>query len=98
MVGALGMAGSLISYEALSAGPINSANLVGKVLGDDAGKRRVEDILDTQKERVAALLEENADVVMALRDALIARDELVGESITEVIERAMAARSAPASV
>jgi len=96
MVGALGMAGSLISYEALSAGPINSANLVGKVLSDSEGKRRVEDILDSQKERVAALLEENADVVMALRDALIARDELVGESITEVIERALAARNTPA--
>jgi ATP-dependent Zn protease len=98
MVGALGMAGSLISYEALSSGPINSSNLVGKVLGDSEGKRRVEDILDTQKERVAALLEENADVVMALRDALIARDELVGEAITDVIERALAARAAPAPV
>jgi ATP-dependent Zn protease len=96
MVGALGMAGSLISYEALSSGPINASNLVGKVLGDLEGKRRVEDILDTQKERVAALLSDNADVVMALRDALIARDELVGESITEVIEGAIASRSAPA--
>jgi cell division protease FtsH len=98
MVGALGMAGSLISYEALSGGPINSSNLVGKVLGDPEGKRRVEDILDAQKERVAALLEENADIVMALRDALIARDELVGESIAEVIGRAIAARTTtPAS-
>jgi ATP-dependent Zn protease len=94
MVGALGMAGSLISYEALASGPIQASNLVGKVLADREGKRRVEDILDGQKERVAALLEENADVVKALRDALIARDELVGESITEVIERALAARRA----
>jgi cell division protease FtsH len=98
MVGALGMAGSLISYEALSSGPINASNLVGKVLGDGEGKRRVEDILDRQKEKVAALLEENADVVMALRDALIARDELVGRSIVEVIEDAIAARSATAPV
>jgi ATP-dependent Zn protease len=98
MVGALGMAGSLISYEALSSGPINASNLVAKVLGDAEGKRRVEDILDTQKERVAALLVENEDVVMALRDALIARDELVGEAITDVIEHAIAARkrAAPA--
>jgi ATP-dependent Zn protease len=96
MVGALGMAGSLISYEALSSGPINSSNLVGKVLGDAEGKRRVEDILDTQKERVAALLEENEDVVMALRDALIARDELVGEAITDVIGHAIAARKTAA--
>jgi ATP-dependent Zn protease len=95
MVGALGMAGSLISFEAMSGGPINASNLVGKVLADDEGKRRVEDILGRQKERVAALLEENADVVMALRDALIARDELVGEAITEVIGRAISARAAP---
>jgi hypothetical protein len=41
---------------------------------------------------------ENEDVVMALRDALIARDELVGEAITDVIEHAIAARkrAAPA--
>jgi cell division protease FtsH len=96
MVGALGMAGSLISYEALSSGPINASNLVAKVLGDAEGKRRVEDILDTQKERVAALLVENEDVVMALRDALIARDELVGEAITDVIEHAIAARKTAA--
>ena len=96
MVGALGMAGSLISSEALSSGPINSSNLVGMVLGDAEGKRRVEDILDTQKERVAALLEENQDVVMSLRDALIARDELVGEAITDVIERAIASRKTAA--
>jgi len=98
MVGALGMAGSLISYEALSSGPINASNLVAKVLSDAEGKRRVEDILDTQKERVAALLEENADIVMALRDALIARDELVGDAILRVIEDALSARQAPASV
>ena len=33
-------------------------------------------------------------MVMALRDALIARDELVGEAITEVIERAISGRDA----
>jgi cell division protease FtsH len=97
MVGSLGMAGSLISYDAMSQGPANASNLVGRVLGDPEGKRRVEDILEREKDRVAALLEENSDVVMALRDALIARDELVGEAITEVIERALAARSTPAA-
>jgi len=93
MVGALGMAGTLVSFEAIADGPINSSNLVSKVLGDAEGKRRVEDILDRQKERVAALLEENADVVHALRDALIARDELVGVAITEVIDGALAGRA-----
>ncbi len=70
MVGALGMAGSMISYEAMNNGPIAPANLVAKVLSDADSKRRVEDILNAQKERVAALLDENRDVVEALRDAL----------------------------
>ena len=93
MVGSFGMAGSLISYDAIAEGPISKTNLVAKVLGDSEGKRRVEDILDAQKQKVEALLEENRDVVIALRDALIARDELVGDEILQVIERALASRS-----
>ncbi|GIU99261.1 MAG: hypothetical protein KatS3mg014_0877 [Actinomycetota bacterium] len=92
MVGSFGMAGSLISYEAIAEGPIGSRNLVGRVLADPDGKARVEEILEAQRARVTALLEENRDVVVALRDALIARDELVGEEITETIELALAAR------
>jgi len=93
MVGALGMAGTMVSYEAMDSGPIASGNLVAKVLSDDDGKRRVEDILNAQKERVAALLDENRDVVEALRDALIERDELVGDAIVEVIDHALATRT-----
>jgi ATP-dependent Zn protease len=93
MVGSFGMAGSLISYDAVSEGPIGSKNLVGKVLGDADAKQRVEDILTEQRERVAELLDENRDVVTALRDALIERDELVGEDILVVIEKAVADRS-----
>ena len=37
------------------------------------------------------MLEENRDVVEALRDALIERDELVGDEIIEVIDQALAA-------
>ncbi len=93
MVGSFGMAGSLISYDAIAEGPIGRTNLVAKVLADKDGKRRVEDILETQKQRVAALLEENRDVVLALRDALMERDELVGDEIREVIEKALANRN-----
>ncbi len=93
MVGAFGMAGSLISYEAIAESVIGNKNLVAKVLSDADGKKRVEDILDTQKQRVTALLEENLDVVAALRDALMERDELVGDEILAVIERALSARN-----
>jgi cell division protease FtsH len=93
MVGAFGMAGSLISFEAVAEGVIGSKNLVGKVLADPDGKRRVEDILSTQKERVLALLDERRGVVTALRDALIGRDELVRDEILQVIEGALVAGS-----
>jgi ATP-dependent Zn protease len=93
MVGSFGMAGSLVSYDAVAEGPVGRKNLVGKVLSDPDAKQRVEDILDTQKARVAALLEEQRDVVAALRDALLERDELVGEEITEAIEKALANRT-----
>jgi ATP-dependent Zn protease len=52
----------------------------------------VEDILTSQKARVTALLEENRDVVLALRDALMEGDELVGAEILDVIEKALADR------
>jgi hypothetical protein len=40
------------------------------------------------------VLEENRDIVEALRDALIERDELVGDQITDVIRAALARRPA----
>jgi ATP-dependent Zn protease len=92
MVGSFGMAGSLISYEAVADGPITRSNLVGKVLANESTKQRVEDILEGQRERVRAVLAENRDVHAALRDALIARDELVRDDILEVVEQAIAAR------
>ncbi len=93
MVGSFGMAGSLISYDAVTQGPIGGANLVGKVLADSEGRQRVDDILEAQREKVIAVLEANRDVHAALRDALIARDELIRDDILEVIEQALSARS-----
>jgi cell division protease FtsH len=92
MVGAFGMGGSLVSFEAVSQGPIDGKNLVAKVLADGDAKQRLEDILDAQKGRVTGLLVDNVDVVCALRDALMERDELIGDQITAVIERALADR------
>ena len=66
---------------------------MGKVLADSEGKARVEDILTEQKERVTKLLEENRDVVIGLRDSLIARDELVGDEIMQQIELVLDSRN-----
>ena len=93
MVGSFGMAGSLISYDAVSQGPFGGANLVGKVLTDGEGQSARRRHPGGAAERVREVLEENRDVHAALRDALIARDELVRDEILEVIEKALANRS-----
>ena len=93
MVGALGMGGSLISFEAVSEAFVSHRNLVGKVLADTETKRRVESLLREQKDRIREVLDSNRDLVEALRDALLERDELVGEQILEVIRAALAKRA-----
>jgi ATP-dependent Zn protease len=90
MVGALGMAGSLISFEAVAEGAVSRTNLVSKVLADADAKRRVEAILERQRERATQVLLQHEPVLHALRDALLDRDELVGEDIARVIESARA--------
>jgi cell division protease FtsH len=92
MVGSFGMAGSLVSFEAVQDGPFSRSNLVAKVLANDEARRRVEDILEAQRERARAVLAENADLHQALRAALVERDELVRDEILDVIDRTIAAR------
>jgi ATP-dependent Zn protease len=87
MVGSFGMAGSLVSFEAVEAGPITQG-IVGKVLANESSREAVEKILDQAKSDVRALLDENRYLVAELRDALLERDELVGDEITEVIHEA----------
>ncbi|MCU1461420.1 MAG: ATP-dependent Zn protease, partial [Acidimicrobiales bacterium] len=95
MVGSLGMAGSLISFDAMA---INGAsNLVAKVLATDAGREAVDRILNDAKHAVRAMLDDRRVVVAALRDALLERDELVGDEIGDVIEKALADQPAPSS-
>ena len=84
--GSLGMAGSLVSYEA-AAHP-GGANLVAKVLASDSARTEVEHILDEAKATTRRLLEANRHLVEALRDALLEREELVGEEILDVIRDA----------
>jgi ATP-dependent Zn protease len=82
MVGSLGMGGTLLSYEAVQAG---GANLVAKVLSTDGGRDEVADLLAGAKAEVETLVRANRHIVEALRDALLERDELVGEEIAGVI-------------
>ena len=86
MVGAFGMAGSLISYD-LMAGP-PGASVVAKVLSSEEGKEAVSEILERSKAEVTRLLSENRHLIEALRDALLERDELIGQEIIDVLQRA----------
>jgi ATP-dependent Zn protease len=88
MVGSLGMAGSLISYDAMAVP--GSSNLVAKVLSTDGGRDAVDRILNGAKQAVRVMLDEHRGIVAALRDALLDRDELVGDEIGDVIEKALA--------
>lgn len=85
MVGSLGLGGSLVSYRALDSGPLGG-NLAARVLGDPEGRRQVERLLDEAKQRAIRLLSQNRQIVEALRDALIERNELIDREILDVIE------------
>jgi cell division protease FtsH len=89
MVGSFGMAGSLVSFEAIESGPI-SQGIVGKVLSDEEGRRSVERILDQAKAEVRQMLDDNRHLVIALRDALLEREELIGDEITDTLREAEA--------
>lgn len=88
MVGACGMDGSLVSLSAVQSGAFADTNLVGRVLGDGHMRERVEAILLEQKQWALATLSRERHLVEALRDALLARHELVGREIDDVLERA----------
>jgi cell division protease FtsH len=91
MVGACGMTDTLVSMAAVENSGFSDTNLVGRVLGDSAGRRRTEELLQAQKIVVRGLLENNQHLVAALRDALIERHELIGHEINDVLEAALAA-------
>ena len=86
MVGSMGMGGTLVSYEAVQVGP---SNLVAKVLSTDEGRETVAELLAGAKVEVTKLIETNRHIVEALRDALLERDELVGDEIEQVIRGAL---------
>src|SRR5919106_1211104 len=93
MVGSFGMGSSLVSYDAVvSGGGLGGANLVAQVLTNDDTKREVEDLLRRHKDQVYYLLENNRDLIEALRDALLDHDELLGDEILAVIEETLARR------
>src|SRR5258705_12178983 len=93
MVGSYGMGGTLISYEAVESGPM-TAGIVAKVLSNDDARKRVEVLLLEAKETARRLLAEHRPLIEALVASLMECNELVGDEITNVLEKAALAMPA----
>ena len=82
MIGLMGMGTTLVSSAAME---YPAGGIVSKVLSTDEGRAEVEDLLGSAKASVTRMLDEHRNVVEALRDALLERQELIGDDILEVI-------------
>lgn len=87
MVGSFGMGGSLISFRALDPGVIGG-NMVAKVLSDGQARTTVDQLLNDAKHEARRLITDHRHLVVGLRDALLEREELIGEEILEVLRDA----------
>jgi ATP-dependent Zn protease len=94
MIGLLGMGTTLVSSAAME---YPAGGIVSKVLSTDDGRAEVEGLLAASKASVTQMLDEHRNVVEALRDALLERQELIGDDILEVIRAAQPGTDAEVS-
>jgi ATP-dependent Zn protease len=94
MIGACGMGDSLISVAAAGDGHLGGG-LVDKVLGDRAARTELDSLLLSSRDAARQIVTDHSEVVEALRDALLDRDELVGRDITDVITASLVEVTAP---
>ncbi len=80
-VGVFGMGRSLISAAASGPGPYGEMDPIGTVLSDADRRKEVDAILNDCRDRVRNLLLKKRSVVEGVRDALLEREELVGDEI-----------------
>jgi cell division protease FtsH len=88
MIGSLGLGSSLVSFRAVADGGMFDPGLVSRVLGNNETKKSVETLLRAEKKDVSDLLDRHQHLVVALRDALLEREELIGDDIVDVLESA----------
>jgi cell division protease FtsH len=88
MIGACGMGRSLISVAAAGNGYLEGS-LIDKVLGDKDARAELDALLMGSCDVAKEIVTKHPEVVEALRDALLERDELVGSEITDVIDAAL---------
>ncbi|MCL5957761.1 MAG: AAA family ATPase [Chloroflexi bacterium] len=84
-------AAAVISWFGMN-GSLYSARAFPQAAPDDRTKLQIEKLLDEEFNKVKKLLDENRDAVTAIAEALLEQGELDGDEISEVIQRAEAAR------
>jgi cell division protease FtsH len=80
-VGVYGMGRSLISAAASGPGPYGEMDPIGVVLSDGERRKEIDAILNDCRDNVRNLLLKKRLVVEGVRDALLEREELVGDEI-----------------
>jgi cell division protease FtsH len=88
LVGQLGAVDTLISLDAAT---MPGGNLVAKVLADEPSRAKVEGILQASADRVACMLLEHRDGLMAIADALCTHDELNGDDVARIVTQSLPA-------
>jgi len=83
LVGQLGNGPGLLSLEA--AAMPTSANLVAKVLADDASRTAAEEIMETGAERAADMVSRYREALLRIADLLCEADEVPGEQIRAIV-------------
>jgi cell division protease FtsH len=80
-VGVFGMGRSLVSAAVGGPGPYGEADPISRVLSDQKRREEIDEILNDCRERVKNLLLKKRHVVEGVRDALLEREELIGDEI-----------------
>ena len=80
-VGVYGMGRSLVSAAASGPGPYGEVDPIGAVLADGDRRKEIDAILNDCRDRVRNLLLKKRAVVEGVRDALLEREELIGDEI-----------------
>jgi cell division protease FtsH len=86
-IGIYGMGRSLVSAAAMGGGPFGDGDPISSVLSDGERRKEIDALLDECRNRTRALLLNKRSVVDGVRDALLEREELIGDEIEELMVR-----------
>jgi cell division protease FtsH len=85
-VGLFGMGKSLISVAAIQPSMMDG-DPIRNVLSDPERRKEIDDLLNSCRRQVRQLLESKRLVVEGIREALLEREELIGDEIEELMAR-----------